>query len=770
MRARAAGWSWFGAQGHVPPLPWVPRDLRSLVVAAALACSGMMSNAAVAQTDKIAPAIAARVQADAVAEAIVEFDARDVDALFTSERARSGLRFDTAAMTARRAEAYRRLKARALAALRGDDLEVVADYSHLPMAFMRIRSAAALARLAAHPDVRAVHRNDVLRTTLAEGSPLVGQPAATAAGWGGAGATVLVIDTGVLYNRTEFGSCPVVGAAGCKVAFFGRANLVGCGPFGCSYQVAPLAVPFDASGHGTNVSAIVIGVAPESRLAVIDVFENGTTTDSSRVIAAINWGIANATAYNIVALNLSLGNVGQYSQECGSTSNPAGNPFVTPVDLARSKGILPIASAGNSGFTNAISSPACTAGVVSVGAVYDSAFGTINWSLPCSDATHADRVACFSNSAPILDLLAPGALINAGGNSRGGTSQATPFVAGAAAVLRARYSGDTLDQTLARMTSSGIPVTDPRNGLVKPRLSLGGALGISFAGNDPFAQRFTLTGTAGAATGTNAAATKQSGEPAHAGNSGGKSVWWRWVAPVTGQVALDTQGSTFDTLLAVYTGSSVSALLAVAANDDAGPGGTSALLFQAQAGTEYQIAVDGRNGASGSIALSWATNETAAADLAVSLTATPATVPLSGQVAYAATVRNNGPQGAVNVRLVDALPGAVEYVSASPGCTTSAGTVTCSLGTLASGAEVRVEIVATARQLGAVVNSVVGSSATPDGVTANNSAAASVTVVSGVQVPTQPHWATVLGVLALAAIGFQATRRGSSGWPGTRRR
>jgi hypothetical protein len=98
-------------------------------------------------------------------------------------------------------------------------------------------------------------------------------------------------------------------------------------------------------------------------------------------------------------------------------------------------------------------------------------------------------------------------------------------------------------------------------------------------------------------------ATKEAGEPRHAGINGGKSVWWTWTAPASGTVTIDTAGSKFDTLLAVYTGASVSALAAVASNDDSGGTVASKVSFAATAGRQYQIAVDGYGGATGSIAL-----------------------------------------------------------------------------------------------------------------------------------------------------------------------
>ncbi len=125
--------------------------------------------------------------------------------------------------------------------------------------------------------------------------------------------------------------------------------------------------------------------------------------------------------------------------------------------------------------------------------------------------------------------------------------------------------------------------------------------------NDNFTNRIALTGAAATVTGSNAGATKESGEPQHAGSAGGASVWYSWVAPANGPVTISTRGSAFDTLLAVYTGTSISNLVAVASNDDDPAGGqTSLVTFAAVAGTEYEIAVDGANGASGAISLSLA--------------------------------------------------------------------------------------------------------------------------------------------------------------------
>jgi Ca2+-binding RTX toxin-like protein len=104
--------------------------------------------------------------------------------------------------------------------------------------------------------------------------------------------------------------------------------------------------------------------------------------------------------------------------------------------------------------------------------------------------------------------------------------------------------------------------------------------------------------------GTNVAATKETGEPNHAGNAGGHSVWYTWTAPGDGSVphvAVQTFGQ-FDTLLGVYTGPAVDTLVEVASNDDAGFG-TSTVSFATTPGTVYRIAIDGFGGKTGRFSL-----------------------------------------------------------------------------------------------------------------------------------------------------------------------
>jgi hypothetical protein len=124
--------------------------------------------------------------------------------------------------------------------------------------------------------------------------------------------------------------------------------------------------------------------------------------------------------------------------------------------------------------------------------------------------------------------------------------------------------------------------------------------------NDAFSSAIALSGSSGSALGTNINATKQSSEPDHAGNAGGSSIWYRWTPAVGGEVTFNTLGSTFDTLLAVYTGNSLGSLSVVATNDDTSVSFVqSQVTFTAVAGTVYRIAVDGYGGAVGLVRLNW---------------------------------------------------------------------------------------------------------------------------------------------------------------------
>ena len=131
----------------------------------------------------------------------------------------------------------------------------------------------------------------------------------------------------------------------------------------------------------------------------------------------------------------------------------------------------------------------------------------------------------------------------------------------------------------------------------------------SVPANDEFANPVDLGGGATSRSGSNRRATKQAGEPNHAGDPGGHSVWYSWTPSSSGNFGISVcDFGSFDSVLAVYTGSSLAALSPVASNDDVAGGGQcstrdSEVRIAAVAGTTYRIAVDGKAGSTGSFEL-----------------------------------------------------------------------------------------------------------------------------------------------------------------------
>jgi subtilase family serine protease len=122
--------------------------------------------------------------------------------------------------------------------------------------------------------------------------------------------------------------------------------------------------------------------------------------------------------------------------------------------------------------------------------------------------------------------------------------------------------------------------------------------------NDNFANATVLTGSSGSVTASTINATREVGEPYILNNPGGHSIWFSWTAPSNKRISINTHGSNFDTLLGVYTGSSLTSLHNIASsNNDVAGSVTSGVTIKVTAGQTYRIAVDGNNGASGSVTL-----------------------------------------------------------------------------------------------------------------------------------------------------------------------
>jgi hypothetical protein len=222
--------------------------------------------------------------------------------------------------------------------------------------------------------------------------------------------------------------------------------------------------------------------------------------------------------------------------------------------------------------------------------------------LPSNEAVFTVPTTAPPSTAPQITAINPGSAaagtpVNINGVRFTGTTSVQFNGVNAAFTV----SSDTLIVATvpAGATSGLLKITSPNGSVTGPFT----VVATPTPANDNFASVQVLTGTVAMAAANTTGATKQAGEPGHAGNAGGGSVWYRWTAPATGVYSLDTVGSDFSTLLAVYTGSSLTGLSVVASNRTASGGFTNSVALNAAGGVTYQIAVDGVNGAVGNAAL-----------------------------------------------------------------------------------------------------------------------------------------------------------------------
>ncbi len=339
-----------------------------------------------------------------------------------------------------------------------------------------------------------------VQTQTAQGIPLIGGNTYRSI-YDGSGTAIAIIDSGVDYTH------PALGGGG-----FPNAKVIGGYDFGNS-DADPMPKMI---GHGTQCAGVaagdivnyadyVGGVAPGSRLYALKVMPDysGSAT-SSNIASAVDWCISHQ--YDdpnnpILVISMSLGDGQEYAGSCDDQS-PA---LTNAVNAAAACGITVLASSGNNGFCDSMNFPACISSVISVGAVFDAELGNVNLgistqsclyteSLTYSMAAYADMVAPYSNSSPLVDVLASsnnvyttdikgvtGSSVGDYFGLFGGTSAACAYSAGAVASLQSaaiEMIGRFLTPSEVRdvLKNQGEPVEDWKNSIITPRINLAASI------------------------------------------------------------------------------------------------------------------------------------------------------------------------------------------------------------------------------------------------------------------------------------------------------
>jgi subtilisin len=352
-------------------------------------------------------------------------------------------------------------------------------FASIPFVAMEI-SRDALDALASDPDVATIEEDVPMPPTLAESVPLIGAPDAWAEGATGAGWTVAILDTGVDSSH-PFLAGKVIEEA-CFSNAGGDGGQTSLCPGGMPSSTSPgsgVNCTIDGCDHGTHVAGIAAGVgsnfsgvAPDANIIAIQIFTGFRAGDqcgpdpcvlayASDQIAALEHVYALRDIHHIAAVNLSLGS-GRFTDQ--ASCDAANASTKAAIDQLRSVGIATVVAAGNNGFFDALSAPACISSAISVGST-----------------TKSDLISGFSNAASFMSLVAPGDGIRSsvpGGGfvKMSGTSMAAPHVTGAWAIVRSKDATASVSAILAAFRETGVSVMDGLSGLEYPRIRVDRAL------------------------------------------------------------------------------------------------------------------------------------------------------------------------------------------------------------------------------------------------------------------------------------------------------
>jgi len=289
------------------------------------------------------------------------------------------------------------------------------------------------------PDANTLQLSVPDEPTMSESLPLIGADKAWDSGHTGAGQAIAIIDTGVDKTHTAFAPARIITEACFSVTHCPNGKPEQTSELGAAQ---PCEFDPDGCGHGTHVAGIAAGTAPEAQIIAVQAASNFLGKASfyrDDQLAALDWLHANRETFGVplAAINMSVGGQKSHSQPCDEDARAK---IIQNLD---SVGIATLISAGNNGYADGISAPACISKAISVGA---------------TDKT--GQLWPQSNRAGILDLLAPGVGIESAlpGDLMGakeGTSMAAPHVAGAWAILKAHNPKASVADVLAMLKETG---------------------------------------------------------------------------------------------------------------------------------------------------------------------------------------------------------------------------------------------------------------------------------------------------------------------------
>ncbi len=284
------------------------------------------------------------------------------------------------------------------------------------------------------------------------------------AGINGSGFSTVIIDTGIDLNHPFFGPDADGNGVADRIVFHWD--------FADGDNNAS-----DNNNHGSNVASIVAssdalytGIAPGADIIALKVFKNSGGGTFGYVEQALQWVVANAAAYNIASVNMSLGDEGNYSSAVSQYGIGDELAALAAMD------VIVVAAAGNDFYQFAsaqgVSYPAADPNVIAVSAVFDSNIDGVGFSGGATAfTTGPDVITPFSQRDENLTVtFAPGSPITGADRNGGviamhGTSQASPHISGVA-VLAQQLAVQELGRRLsvaefsALLQSTGVTIID----------------------------------------------------------------------------------------------------------------------------------------------------------------------------------------------------------------------------------------------------------------------------------------------------------------------